>query len=152
MSEVLIAGDAPSVLEIVEAAIARENLQVRRVANGRDVLGATKSDATDLVILDLQIGSMGGVAVSIQLAQEIAAGRLDYVPVLLLLDRDADRYLATISRSAGSIVKPIDVLELRSLTESLLDGQPGQLDETEADSDDTNDLEDEALASKESSQ
>jgi len=152
VSEVLIAGDAPSVLEIVEAAIARENLQVRRVANGRDVLGATKSDATDLVILDLQIGSMGGVAVSIQLAQEIAAGRLDYVPVLLLLDRDADRYLATISRSAGSIVKPIDVLELRSLTESLLDGQPGQLDETEADSDDTNDLEDEALASKESSQ
>ena len=42
----------------------------------------------DLVVLDLQIGNMGGIAVAIDLRLEEAAGRLPEVPILLLLDRE----------------------------------------------------------------
>ncbi len=128
-------------------------MQVRRIGSGRGVLADVKATETDLVILDLQIGSMGGVAVSIQLAQEIQAGRLDHVPVLLLLDRDADKYLASISRSADSIVKPIDVFELRSATTALLSPQAEVSDEPEPEPEPGSDGQsDDALASGEPSQ
>jgi DNA-binding response OmpR family regulator len=153
VSEVLIAGDAPSVLNVVEAAIAGKDVQVRRISSGRGVLADVKATETDLVILDLQIGSMGGVAVSIQLAQEIEAGRLDHVPVLLLLDRDADRYLASISRSADSIVKPIDVFELRAATQALLSPQAEVSDEPDSEPEpEPDEQSDNALASSEPSQ
>ncbi len=130
-------------------------MQVRRISSGRGVLADLKATATDLVILDLQIGSMGGVAVSIQLAQEIQAGRLDHVPVLLLLDRDADRYLASISRSADSIVKPIDVFELRAATTALLSPPAEESDESDPDTEpeaESDEQPGDALASSEPSQ
>ncbi|MFM9012207.1 MAG: hypothetical protein ACKORK_01025, partial [Gemmatimonadota bacterium] len=51
-------------------------------------------DAPDLVILDLQIANQGGIATAIDLRLEAAAGRLPDLPVLLLLDREADRHIA----------------------------------------------------------
>ena len=52
----------------------------------------------DLVILDMQIGNMGGIAVAIDLRLEESAGRLPDVPILLLLDREADRFLGPARR------------------------------------------------------
>lgn len=120
MSVVLIAGDAPSVLDQVKAAIEGPDIVVRRLSSGREVLGSIKDDPPDLVILDSQIGSMGGVAVSIQLSQEAGAGRIDALPVMLLLDRDADEWLAGKSDAHDWVVKPIDVFELRAKVEKLL--------------------------------
>jgi hypothetical protein len=45
------------------------------------------------VVLDLQIGNMGGIAVAIDLHLEESGGRLPR-SILLLLDREADRFLA----------------------------------------------------------
>ena len=43
----------------------------------------------DLAIVDSQIGTMGGIAVALDLRLEADAGRLDPCPVLLVLDRQA---------------------------------------------------------------
>ena len=45
-------------------------------------------------VLDLQIGSMGGMAVTMALRLDESSGRLPHVPVLMLLDRVADVHLA----------------------------------------------------------
>ena len=50
----------------------------------------------DVAVLDMQIGKMGGIAVSLDLRLEASAGRIPDVAILLLLDREVDRFLETI--------------------------------------------------------
>jgi DNA-binding response OmpR family regulator len=72
------------------------------------------------VVVDLQIGNMGGMAVSIDLRLEEYADRLPHVPVLLLLDREADRFLARSSQADAVLVKPFDPGTLRRVVKQLI--------------------------------
>ena len=60
------------------------------------------------MIADLQIGSMGGVAVTMALRLDASSAALPAVPVLLLLDRVADVHLAKRCGADGWLVKPLD--------------------------------------------
>ena len=113
MSEVLIATDADPVFDEVEAALADEATKVVRVRAGVAVGDAVAAGHTDLVILDLQIGNMGGVATCLHLRHEAGEGRLPDVPILMLLDREADVFLARRSDADGVVVKPLDAFRLR---------------------------------------
>ena len=67
----------------------------------------------DLVVVDLQMGNMGGMAVCLELRLEASYGKLDHVPVLMLLDRRPDVFLARRSGAEGWVVKPLDPIRLR---------------------------------------
>ena len=67
----------------------------------------------DLVVLDMQIGNMGGVAVAIDLRLEESGGRLDRANILLLLDREADEFIARRADVDLMLVKPVDAGVLR---------------------------------------
>jgi DNA-binding response OmpR family regulator len=122
MTEVLIATDADAVFAEVEAALADERTSVVRVREGQAVAGAVGASAPDLVVLDLQIGNMGGIATCIHLRHEAGEGRLPEVPVLMLLDRQADVFLAKRSGAEGWIVKPLDAFSLRNAATAILEG------------------------------
>ena len=66
-----------------------------------------------LVILDLQIGNMGGMAACLDLRLEQRAERIPPQRVVMLLDRDADVFLARRAEADAWIVKPVDPLALR---------------------------------------
>lgn len=119
MNNVLLATDADWLFDDVAAALGGTH-DVHRVREGAQVVAAVKETEPDLVILDLQIGNMGGVATSILLKQEAQAGRLHAAPVLLLLDRDADEFLATTSDADAWITKPLNPLALRRAALELL--------------------------------
>src|SRR4051794_2626810 len=87
-----------------------------------DVLPAVAEHEPALVVLDLQIGNMGGMATCMALHLEAGAGRLPRVPVLMLLDRDADVFLARRSDADGWMIKPIDAFRLRKAATALLEG------------------------------
>ena len=87
------------------------------------MLAAIDEVDPDVVVLDLQIGTMGGIATCLAIRQEEGAGRLDERPVLMLLDRHADEFLARHSEADGWLVKPIDSLRLRRLSKLLLAGE-----------------------------
>jgi DNA-binding response OmpR family regulator len=123
MTDVLIATDADAVFAEVEAALADEATTVRRVRTGQAVAGAVADSTPDLVILDLQIGNMGGIAACLHLRHEAGAGRLPEVPVLVLLDRQADVFLARRSGADGWIVKPLDAFSLRKAATAILEGR-----------------------------
>jgi len=95
---------------------------VRIVTAGGLVLPAVEADKPDLVILDLQIGSMGAIAVCMDLRLEEGAGRLDHIPVLVLLDRRADVFLARRVEADGWLIKPLDPIRLRKAIRALLAG------------------------------
>ena len=76
----------------------------------------------DVGIFDLQIGSMGGMAVTMAMRLDASSGRLPHVPVLMLLDRVADVFLARRSGADGWIVKPLDPLRLRRAVRAVVAG------------------------------
>jgi DNA-binding response OmpR family regulator len=124
VTEVLIATDSDAVFDEVAAALTDESTTVTRVRSGFDVARVVAESTPDLVVLDLQIGNMGGIAVCLHLRHEAGEGRLPYVPVLLLLDRAADVQLARRSGAEGWVVKPLDAFRLRRAATAILAGQP----------------------------
>ena len=123
MTTVLLASDSDHVFAEVDAALAGDSCDVLRVRKGADVLPVVRAKNPDLVLLDLQIGSMGGIATCLAIRQEEGARRLNERPVALLLDRHADVFLAQESRADGWLIKPIDSLRLRRLSKALMAGE-----------------------------
>ena len=111
MTDVLLATDADWVAQECVAALSGEHT-VHRVRRGADVLSAVQQIDPALVLLDLQIGNMGGMAACLAVRQEEEMGRLEPRPVIMLLDRDDDEFLAQRSSADGWLVKPIDPMRL----------------------------------------
>jgi len=124
MSKILVAADAEWIRDQVRSAFVSPGQEVVEVTRGQDVRDAVAREQPDLVILDLQIGNMGGVAVAIDLRLEASAGRLPRSKILLLLDREADRFLAKRADVDAELVKPIDAGILRRAAKQLLEGEP----------------------------
>ena len=122
MPELLVVSDSPNVREAVIAAIPDTGITVRQLNHGAEVVPTVKAKKPDLIVLDQQIGRMGAMAVSLDLHLAHGAGRLPYVPVLMLLDRRADVFLARRSDVEGWVVKPIDPLRLGRAISTLLAG------------------------------
>lgn len=120
MSNVLIATDSNSVFEAVDAALSDDNRTVMRVRAGQDVLPVLGVRDIDLILLDMQIGNMGGIATCIAIRQEQGFDRLYDVPVGLLLDRDADRHLAEEVEADAWLVKPLNSIQIRKMADGLM--------------------------------
>ena len=119
----LLATDADWIHEEVDAAIAGDDIEVFRVRQGVEVLPAVHAGAPDLVVLDLQIGNMGGMASCMDIRLDESVGKLSHIPVLMLLDRDADVFLAERCDADGWVIKPLDAFRLRRAATALLAGE-----------------------------
>jgi DNA-binding response OmpR family regulator len=120
MPTIVAASDADWVRDHIRGALCGPGFEVIEVERGHDVRKAVADRQPDLVIVDLQIGNMGGMAVSLDLRLEESGGRLPHVPILLLLDREADKFLARRSTADAMLVKPIDAGTLRRTVKNLL--------------------------------
>lgn len=123
MLDVLVASDEAWVRDEVRAVLSgRPDVEVHEVTTGVSVLPAVEEYLPELVIVDLQIGNMGGMAACMNLRLEESADRIDHVPVLMLLDRRADVFLARRAGAEGWVLKPLDPIRLRKAVDALLAG------------------------------
>ena len=122
MPRILLATDADWLHEEIDAALAGDDVEVLRIREGVDVRPAVKELSPDLVILDLQIGNMGGMAACMDLRLDQSVDRLGPVKVLMLLDRDVDAFLASRAEADGWIVKPLDPFRLQRATTAVMGG------------------------------
>jgi DNA-binding response OmpR family regulator len=120
VSTILVAADAQWVRDLVKSACTAPDQTVIEVTRGQDVRDLVGDRSPELVILDMQIANMGGLAVAIDLRLEGAAGRIPDVSILLLLDREADRFLAKRVDADAELVKPVDPGTLRRTVDRLL--------------------------------
>lgn len=116
---VIVVTDDDTTFSQLDAALADDDTTLRHVRAGKRLRSAVAEEQPDLVVCDLQIGSMGGVAATLDLRAEEGAGRLPRVPIVLLCDREADRFLAERSGADNWLMKPLEPLELRRIVESL---------------------------------
>ena len=120
--DVVVATDSDAVYDEIAAALDGPETTFRRVRRGYDVLPEVLERAPDLAVLDLSIGNMGGMATAMNLRLEAGAGRIEPVPVLMLLDRQADVFLARQSAAEGWIVKPLDPIRVRRAAVAVMSG------------------------------
>lgn len=119
---ILIATDADEVFDEVDAALADAITAVVRVRAGRDVLPAVLELEPELIVLDLQIGNMGGVATCLGLRNEESFSRIAPQNVVILLDRTADVFIARRAGADGWLVKPTNPLRLRRAADAVVAG------------------------------
>ena len=117
---ILVATDADEVFEEVDAALGSASVDVRRVRDGRAVRAAVLELDPTVVVVDLQIGSMGGVAVTIDLRNEQGAGRVPPQRIVLLVDRPADAFLAERSGADVWLHKPLDASAIARAVEQVV--------------------------------
>ena len=124
MSTILVAADASWVRDQVKAACVAPGQRVIEVTRGQDVRDMVAREQPEVAVLDMQIGNMGGVATAIDLHLEADAGRVPQTRILLLLDREADRFLAKRADADAELVKPLNAGTLRRTMKQLLADAP----------------------------
>jgi DNA-binding response OmpR family regulator len=121
---ILLATDADWIVDEVTAALGGPDTSFTVCRSGYVVSKTVADRKPDLVITDLQIGSMGGMAITMALRLDESAGVLPHVPVVMLLDRSADVYLAQRSEAEAWLIKPLDALRLGRAADAAMKGQP----------------------------
>ena len=71
----------------------------------------------DAAVIEIRTGSAGGYGLASDMSQKT---RLLHVPILMLLERDQDRWLATSGGARSVLVQPVDTDELVAATLSLI--------------------------------
>jgi DNA-binding NarL/FixJ family response regulator len=122
VATILVASDLPTLRRDVASVTTSGDVDVVEAISGPAVIDAVLADPPDLVVVDMQMGNMGGMAVCLELRLEESYLDIPHVPVLMLLDRRADVFLARRSGAEGWLVKPLDALRLRRAVRTLLAG------------------------------
>ena len=125
--DVVVMSHRPEVREAVMSAVGRRpardvpRLKFTEADGIADVLGAADSGRLDLAVLDAEAQPTGGMGVCRQLKNEST----DPAPVIVVVRREDDRWLATWSQADAVLVQPLDpVTAARTVADVLRAGHP----------------------------
>lgn len=111
MARLLLVSDSEWVLNDVRSALGVGTWDLLVLDDPRAAETRVREDMPDVVVIDLQIGSMGGMAVVRSIR---AAHDQDVRPrLVMLLDREADEFLAKRAGADAWVVKPFSSHDLR---------------------------------------
>jgi DNA-binding response OmpR family regulator len=111
MPTVLVVSDAAWVANEVKSALSIGSWVIEETDDPRSVADRVSESRIDAVIVDMQVGSKGGMAVVRSIRQ--ATDELSRPRTVILLDRSADAFLARRAGADASVLKPVNAHELR---------------------------------------
>jgi DNA-binding response OmpR family regulator len=120
MAGILLVADAAWVRNKALAALGGPAHEIIDVDDPRAALDVAAERRPDIAIVDMQVGSMGGMAVTRSLKDGALTGDTDAMPIVLLLDRSADEFLAKRAGADAWLVKPFTAQDLAGAVNSLL--------------------------------
>lgn len=108
----------------VRAALMGDDVHVLQVATPQRALAylLERQGELDIVVADGDTAPTGGFAFSHQLKQRKDMGD-DVPPIVLLIARDDDRWMAKWSRADAYIRKPIDPFDLEQVVRAIVAGE-----------------------------
>ena len=119
---VVVYSDDAAVRDQVRSALGRRpapdlgRIEWVECSTGDHVLTAVEAGGVDLAVLDGEAWPTGGLGLAKQMKDELG----DCPPVLVLIARRADAWLATWSQADGVVAHPIDAPELTTVATDLL--------------------------------
>ncbi len=120
---IAIADKDPYDLQALHAGLTAPDREVLIVADGENVVTLAESRHVDAVVVGASLGHMGGFAVSRELKMLADTGAIVAPKVIVMIEREADSWLAHWSRCDAWVVKPLDVVALDNLLGELV-GSP----------------------------
>lgn len=111
MSKVLLVADASWVVNEVRSSLTLGTWEIKEVPDPRLATELADEYEADAVIVDMQVGSMGGMAVVRDIRQSF--DEEDRPRTVLLLDRSVDKFIAGRAGADAYVLKPITASELR---------------------------------------
>lgn len=121
---ILLYSDDVDVREQVRLAVGRRlergapEIRWLEVATADEVVDIVRNDPPALLVLDGEADKVGGMGLSRQLKDEIC----ECPPVLVLLGRPQDDWLASWSDADGAVSRPLDPVVVRDAVTALLTG------------------------------
>ncbi len=120
MTQILVVADTLWVVNQTRSALAGPSNDLCELADPHQLLDAALEFDPDITIVDMQIGSMGGMAIVRMFRDAVMAGELQSAPIMLLLDRSADEFLAKRAGADGWLIKPFTAQDLTAKVAALL--------------------------------
>jgi len=120
MTQVLVVADEAWARNNVHAALTSPEFELVDHDDPATAAGTAADRGVDAVVVDLQVAAMGGMAVARSVRENATVQGEESIPVVLLLDRVADEFLAGRSGAAGWVVKPFTAQQLRGAVEGAL--------------------------------
>lgn len=118
--KILIVDDDASIREVLETQLRRLHYETVSAADGEEAVAQFKSEKPDLVLMDVMMPRMDGLAACQKMrASEKKGAR---TPILFLTARDGhhDKLTSAISGGDDFVSKPISLQELREHVEAAL--------------------------------
>ena len=112
MSTILLVADNERTIDSVTAVLSDPTTTVIVERDPEVAAQVALDEHVDAVIVDMRIASMGAVAVTHSILDAIGGGTS--IPITILLDREADTFLARRSGADNWVSKPIVAAELRA--------------------------------------
>ena len=110
MATILLVADRRSVIDRIHASLSSADLTIVDHDDPDTAAQTAHELGVDAVLVDMQVGAMGAMAVTRAVR---AVDEDNPIPVTILLDRDADAFLARRSGAATWVTKDADPTELR---------------------------------------
>jgi DNA-binding response OmpR family regulator len=124
VATLLLIADGPWVRNEVMAALADSSILLEET-DPRRAATRVADDHPDAVIIDMQVGSMGGMAIVRELLDAAGLDHVPRTPTILLLDRSADVFLAGRAGADAFLEKPLVAEELRAALRNVVKPQQG---------------------------
>jgi DNA-binding response OmpR family regulator len=112
MHTILLVADRQNLIDRIHASLASANVLVIDYPDSDTAAVAAYERNVDVVLVDMQVGTMGAMAVAREVRAK--AGSADEIPVTILLDREADSFLAGRSGAKNWLLKSAPASELQA--------------------------------------
>ena len=124
MRTLLVSTNPRVSMEVTTALVGERDVDVLEVSTPERALQQLDEEGGfDLVIADADTAPTGGFALAREIKARVEMGR-DMPPVLLLIARDVDKFLAKWSRADAYIRKPVDPFNLAEVVRAVREGVP----------------------------
>ncbi len=120
MVSILLIADADWVRNDISAAITDPGTSLTTVDDPSEAVTLAGERRYDLIAIDMQIRSTGGMATVRMFKDAMFRNEISRVPVVLLLDRSADAFLAKRAGADAHLLKPFTSQQLRAVMSDLL--------------------------------
>lgn len=120
---VVVADKDPYELQALQASLVGPDREILIVNDGENIITIARQRSPDVVIVGSSLGQMGGFAVSRELKMMSDNGEIREPKVVVLLEREADAWLAKWARADAWLVKPVEAAEVDARVRELV-GQP----------------------------
>lgn len=112
MHTILLVADRQSLIDQIHASLASADALIVDHPDSDTAAATAYEKNVDVVLVGMQVGTMGAMAVARDVRAK--AGSADEIPVTILLDREADSFLAGRSGARNWLLKSAPASELQA--------------------------------------